>query len=172
LGFACRRIGSGDAFVAVSAFLVHPTHRGIDRVPFDPMEAQLLEAEAGPHPDRLAGVAPAPGIPLADHEPADGGSGPPVDLVERDEADVRAVLGEDRPVQVVLALGAIEWILTAYTLAQVRLQHGDPYVRLVVILGGVALLTAVAAALFQHPSMRARFGFGGRGSGQPADATD
>jgi hypothetical protein len=77
-----------------------------------------------------------------------------------------------RLLQVVLALGAIEWILTAYTLAQVRLQHGDPYVRLVVILGGVALLTAVAATLFQHPSMRARFNFGGRRPGPPADATD
>jgi len=77
-----------------------------------------------------------------------------------------------RLMQVVLALGVIEWILTAYTLAQVRMQHGDPYVRLVVILGGVALLTAVAAALFQHPAMRARFGFGGRRAGTLPDATE
>ena len=95
----------GDPFVAVSAFLVHPAHRGVDRVPLDPVQAQLLEGEASPHPDRVAGVAPAPGVPLADHESADGGSGAPLNLVERDEADVRAVLGEDRPVQVVLALG-------------------------------------------------------------------
>ena len=66
-----------------------------------------------------------------------------------------------RLVQVVLAAGAVEWVLTAYSLAQVRMQHGEPYVRLVVILGSVALLTAVAAALFQHPAVRARFGFGG-----------
>jgi hypothetical protein len=77
-----------------------------------------------------------------------------------------------RLLQVVLALGAIEWILTAYTLAQVRLRHGDPYLRLVIILGSVALLTAVAAALFQHPAMRARFGFGGHRAGTPSDATD
>ena len=77
-----------------------------------------------------------------------------------------------RVLQVVLALGVIEWILTAYTLAQVRMQHGDPYVRLVVILGGVALLTAVAVALFQHPAMRARFGFGGERGGTLPDATD
>jgi hypothetical protein len=77
-----------------------------------------------------------------------------------------------RVLQVVLALGAIEWILTAYTLAQVRMQHGDPYVRLVVILGGVALLTAVSATLFQHPAMRARFGFGGAQRAMPPDATD
>ena len=67
-----------------------------------------------------------------------------------------------RVVQVVLVAGAIEWILTAYGLAQARMLHGQPYVRLVVILGSVALLTAVAAALFQHPALRARFGFDGR----------
>jgi hypothetical protein len=77
-----------------------------------------------------------------------------------------------RVVQVVLAVGAIEWVLTAYTLAQVRMQHGDPYLRLVIILGSVALLTAVAAALFQHPTLRAWFGFGGRRAGIPPAATD
>jgi hypothetical protein len=77
-----------------------------------------------------------------------------------------------RLLQVVLALGAIEWILTAYTLAQVRQQHGDPYLRLLIILGSVALFTAVAAALFQHPAMRARFRFGGHRAGAPSDATD
>jgi hypothetical protein len=75
-----------------------------------------------------------------------------------------------RIVQVVLAAGAIEWVLTAYTLAQVRMQHGDPYLRLVIILGSVALLTAVAAALFQHPAVQARFGFGGRRPALPPDA--
>ena len=74
-------------------------------------------------------------------------------------------------VQVVLAAGAIEWVLTAYTLAQVRMQHGDPYLRLVIILGSVALLTAVAAALFQHPALQARFGFGVRRPALPPDAT-
>lgn len=76
-----------------------------------------------------------------------------------------------RIVQVVLVAGAIEWVLTAYTLAQVRMQHGDPYLRLVIILGSVALLTAVAAALFQHPALQARFGFGGRQPALPPDAT-
>jgi hypothetical protein len=65
-----------------------------------------------------------------------------------------------RLVQVVLAAGAVEWILTAYTLADMRMQRGQPYLRLVVILGAVALLTALAAAAFQHPALRSRFGFG------------
>ena len=67
-----------------------------------------------------------------------------------------------RTLQLVLAAGAIEWVLTAYTLAQLRLRHDEPYVRLVFILGGVAVFTAVAAALFQHPALPARFGLGPR----------
>ena len=63
-----------------------------------------------------------------------------------------------RIVQVVLAAGAVEWVLTAYTLAHSRMQHGEPYLRLLVILGAVAVFTAAAAALFQHPALRARFG--------------
>ena len=67
-----------------------------------------------------------------------------------------------RTVQLVLAAGAVEWMLTAYTLAQLRLRHDEPYVRLVVILGGVAVFSAIAAAVFQHPALRARFGLGPR----------
>jgi hypothetical protein len=52
------------------------------------------------------------------------------------------------------------------------MQHGDPYLRLVIILGAVALLTAVAAALFQHPALQERFRFGGRKAALPPNATD
>ena len=63
-----------------------------------------------------------------------------------------------RTLQAVLAAGTIEWLLTAWTLARLRAGHDQPYLRLVVILGGVAMFTAVAAALFQHRALRARFG--------------
>ena len=63
-----------------------------------------------------------------------------------------------RTVQVVLAIAVIEWIQTAVVLAQLRLRHDQPYVRLVVILGSVALVTGLAAAAFQRPAMRAYFG--------------
>ncbi len=63
-----------------------------------------------------------------------------------------------RTLQAVLAAGTIEWLLTAWTLARLRSGHDLPYLRLLVILGGVALFTAVAAAVFQHPALRARFG--------------
>ena len=78
-----------------------------------------------------------------------------------------------RTVQLVLAAGTVEWVLTAYTLAQLRLRHDEPYVRLVVILGGVAGFTAVAAAVFQHPALRARFGPGPPSITAPApESTD
>jgi hypothetical protein len=68
-----------------------------------------------------------------------------------------------RAVQGVLAIATIEWVLTAYSLAQLRLGHGQPYLRLVLILGSVALFTALAAAAFQHSALRRRFGFPGVG---------
>ena len=39
-----------------------------------------------------------------------------------------------RVLQAVLLLAAVEWILTTVTLAQMRLQHGQPYLRLALIL--------------------------------------
>jgi hypothetical protein len=75
-----------------------------------------------------------------------------------------------RTVQLILAVAVIEWVLTAFTRAQLRLQHGDPYLRLVLILGVVALFTAVAAAVFQHPALRARFRLG-RDAAAPTDVS-
>jgi hypothetical protein len=63
-----------------------------------------------------------------------------------------------RALQVVLAVAVIEWILTTVGLAQQRLRHDEPYVRLAVILGSVTVFTALAAAVFQHPVLRAYFG--------------
>jgi len=65
-----------------------------------------------------------------------------------------------RVLQVVLALGAIEWVLTAATLAQMRSAHQQPFARLLVILGTVAVLTILAALVFQHPALARRFGRG------------
>ena len=63
-----------------------------------------------------------------------------------------------RTVPVVLAIATIEWALTAYGLAQLRMGHGQPYLRLVLILGAVTLFTALAAAAFEHPALRRHFG--------------
>ena len=51
-----------------------------------------------------------------------------------------------RLVQAALALGAIEWAWTAFTLVQQRLAEGRPYGRMALILGVVALVTAASVA--------------------------
>jgi len=47
--------------------------------------------------------------------------------------------------QVALALGTLEWLRTAWSLASRRAALGQPYGRLLLILGVVAALTALAA---------------------------
>ena len=71
-----------------------------------------------------------------------------------------------RVLQLVLALATVEWLLTAVVRAQMRMAHDEPYLRLAVILGAVAIFTAIAAAVFQHRVLKARFGLG-----QPATAS-
>ena len=70
-----------------------------------------------------------------------------------------------RVLQVVLALAVVEWILTAARLVQLRAQHDQPYLRLALILGGVAAFTALAAALLRPRRLRAWFGWAVAGSG-------
>ena len=72
-----------------------------------------------------------------------------------------------RTLQIVLVVAVFEWIQTAVVLAQLRLRHDQPYVRLVVILGFVALVTGLAAAAFQRPAMRAYFGLSPKLAGEP-----
>ena len=73
------------------------------------------------------------------------------------------LLGVRRPwaarvLQFLLVVGAIEWILTAVALAHMRAAHGQPYVRMLVILGAVAAFTLLAAFVFQSATLRRRFG--------------
>lgn len=63
-----------------------------------------------------------------------------------------------RTVQIALLLGAVEWARTLVALAAWRSQAGEPMLRLVLILGGVALWTALSALLFQAPRLRTRYG--------------
>jgi hypothetical protein len=59
-----------------------------------------------------------------------------------------------RLLQVALVLGALEWIRTLYELVQLRVALGQPFTRMVIILGVVALVTACSALLFQWPVMK------------------
>jgi hypothetical protein len=59
-----------------------------------------------------------------------------------------------RVVQVVLILGAIEWVRTIYELVQLRSAQGMPATRMVIILGAVVVLTVASALLFQTQTMK------------------
>ncbi len=63
-----------------------------------------------------------------------------------------------RTVQAALVLGAIEWLRLGFTLAVARRAIGEPFLRLAVILGGVAVFTALCALVFRNGRIRARFG--------------
>jgi hypothetical protein len=59
-----------------------------------------------------------------------------------------------RTVQIVLALGTLEWLRTAWVFAAARAAQGQPYGRLLAILGAVAALTAVASVLLSRRTVR------------------
>src|SRR5512143_174955 len=50
-----------------------------------------------------------------------------------------------RLVTAVLALGSIVWVWTLVQFSRERIEAGQPYLRLVCILGGVALFTALSS---------------------------
>lgn len=54
-----------------------------------------------------------------------------------------------RTVQVILALGAIEWSRTLAGFVRARVQAGEPVLRLAIILGAVAAVTLLGALAFQ-----------------------
>lgn len=62
-----------------------------------------------------------------------------------------------RLVQVVLLLGALEWAWTTLDLVMQRIALGQPWIRLVFILGAVTLLSAAAGLVFRHPRLRSRY---------------
>ncbi|KPK09522.1 MAG: hypothetical protein AMS20_00350 [Gemmatimonas sp. SG8_28] len=62
-----------------------------------------------------------------------------------------------RLLQLLLVLGALEWVRTAAVLAARRIDAGEPWLRMVLILAAVALLTSGAAALLQPTRVRSRF---------------
>jgi hypothetical protein len=59
--------------------------------------------------------------------------------------------------QVVLLLGALEWLRTLYGLAAMRIAFGEPWTRLAVILAAVALFTGLSGLVFNNRRLRARY---------------
>jgi hypothetical protein len=59
--------------------------------------------------------------------------------------------------QFLLILGALEWLRSLYYLAAMRIAWEQPWARLAIILGAVALFTALSALVFSSRDMRARY---------------
>jgi len=62
-----------------------------------------------------------------------------------------------RLIQVALVIGAVEWLYTLVSVAQIRVQFGMPWVRMALILGAVALFTALSGLVFRSKMLRERY---------------
>jgi hypothetical protein len=63
-----------------------------------------------------------------------------------------------RAVQLTLGVGVLVWSRAAYLFVQERAAAGEPWTRLLVIMGGVTVFTAVAGILMETPPVRRRYG--------------
>jgi len=59
--------------------------------------------------------------------------------------------------QGLLVIGALEWLRTLYVLAAMRMGFDQPWGRLALILGAVALFTALSGLVFNGRSLRLRY---------------
>ena len=62
-----------------------------------------------------------------------------------------------RLVQISLVIGSVEWVRTLVGYVAVRQTSGQLWVRLVVILGTVALIAALSALVFQLRALKIRY---------------
>jgi hypothetical protein len=62
-----------------------------------------------------------------------------------------------RIIQLALLIGAAEWLRTLWFIAQMRIQFDMPWTRLAIILGGVALFTALSGLVFFSKALKARY---------------
>jgi len=60
-------------------------------------------------------------------------------------------------IQLTLLLGAVEWLRTLFSVAQIRIELGMPWTRMAIILGAVALFTALSCLVFRGEALRSRF---------------
>jgi fluoride ion exporter CrcB/FEX len=60
-------------------------------------------------------------------------------------------------VQIFLVLGTIEWIRIIVIYVFERQAIGEPYVRLVIILGLVAVFTGLSTLVFRNQSLKERY---------------
>ena len=59
--------------------------------------------------------------------------------------------------QIVLVFGAIEWIGTLVSVAQMRIEFDMPWTRMAIILGTVALFTLLSGLVFRGKALKQRY---------------
>ncbi len=69
-----------------------------------------------------------------------------------------------------LWLGAGTWLYVGALLTVQRLRLGEPYLRMVLILAGVALFTALSSFVFSSRRLRRRYASGASAAAAPAPA--
>jgi hypothetical protein len=62
-----------------------------------------------------------------------------------------------RAVQIALVLGALEWVRTLVIIAGRRQEAGEPWTRMAIILGTVALVTVLSALVFRAKGLKERY---------------
>ncbi|MDP6543150.1 MAG: hypothetical protein QGH60_04110 [Phycisphaerae bacterium] len=65
-----------------------------------------------------------------------------------------------RLVQVALVLGAIEWVRTILMLIMIRKGVGQPWMRMAIILGSVAIFTTASGLVFRLRPLKERYNLG------------
>ena len=60
-------------------------------------------------------------------------------------------------IQIVLILGFFEWIRAIFYYVHQRLEIGEPYLRLVIIIGVVALFTGLSTLTFRNKKLKERY---------------
>jgi len=60
--------------------------------------------------------------------------------------------------QFLLILGALEWLRSLYYFAAMRIAWDQPWTRLAIILGAIALFTALSGLVFNNKAVRSKYG--------------
>jgi hypothetical protein len=77
-----------------------------------------------------------------------------------------------RVMQITLLIGALEWLRTMVLLTNMRQEEGEPWVRMVVILGSVMVFTVASGTVFAIPRLRRRYSPAPRDVGGAADLSN
>ena len=65
-----------------------------------------------------------------------------------------------RMFQLLLILGSLEWLRSLYFFAAMRIAWDQPWMRLAIILGAVALFTAFSGLVFKNKKLRSYYSIG------------